>query len=142
MKCILRFAQARLCISTVDQMAVVPMLLDFKPYTQNIKKIYEKRRDVVVSELKKISGVSFIPSEGAFYLMPKIPVADSDDFAVYLLNKFSDHGETVMVAPATGFYKSEGLGKDEIRIAYVLEEKKLKRAMELLGLALRRYNKN
>lgn len=142
MKCILRFAQSRLCISTVDQMAVVPMLLDFKPYTQKIKKIYERRRDVVVSELENISGVSFFPSEGAFYLMPKIPVADSDDFAVYLLDKFSDRGETVMVAPATGFYKTAGLGKDEIRIAYVLEEKKLKRAMELLGLALRRYNKN
>lgn len=141
MKCVLRFAQSRLCVSTVDQLAVVPMLYNYKPYTDKIKIIYEKRRDAVVDSLRGIPGVHFIPSEGAFYLMPQIPVSDSDSFARYLLTDFSDHGETVMIAPATGFYASSGMGRDEIRIAYVLEEQKLKRSMELLGLALSRYNK-
>lgn len=80
-----------------------------------------------------------ITPEGAFYIIPKLPIKNSDDFARYLLEKFSDKKETVMVAPATGFYASSGLGKDEIRIAYVLEEKKLERAIELLGLALKAY---
>lgn len=142
MKAVLRFAQSRLCVATVDQLAVVSMLNNYKNYTEKIKKIYEKRRNVVMNELKKISGVSFVPPEGAFYLMPKLPIQNSDNFAEYLLNDFSDHGETVMVAPATGFYATFGLGLDEIRIAYVLEEKKLKRAIELLGLALKKYNKN
>lgn len=141
MKSILRFAQSRLCISTVDQLAVVPMLNDHKSYTDKIKKIYQDRRDVVSDKLREIPGVNFVPSEGAFYLMPQIPVTDSDDFAQYLLNEFSDRGETVMVAPAAGFYKTPGLGKDEIRIAYVLEEKKLERAIELLGLAIKKYNR-
>ncbi len=141
MKAVLRFAQSRLCISTVDQMAVIPMLNNYKSYTDKIKKIYERRRNTVTTELKKIPGINFVPPQGAFYLMPKLPIKDSDDFAKYLLTDFSDKKETVMVAPATGFYKTPGLGKDEIRIAYVLEEKKLERGMELLGLALKKYNK-
>lgn len=140
MKAVLRFAQSRLCIATVEQLAVIPMLNNYKSYTSKIKKIYESRRDTVISAMGKIPNITFVPPEGAFYLMPKLPLKDSDDFAMYLLNEFSDHGETVMVAPATGFYKTPGLGKDEIRIAYVLEEKKLQRAMELLGLALKKYN--
>ncbi len=142
MQGVLRFAMSRLSVATVDQLALTPLLRNYKSYTDKIKKIYEKRRNVVLKELKKIPGVSVVPSEGAFYIMPKIPVRDSDDFASYLLTSFSDKGETVMVAPATGFYATPGLGKDEIRIAYVLEEKKLRRAVELLGLALKRYNKN
>lgn len=141
MKAVLRFAQSRLCVATVEQLAVVPMLENFKSYTHKIKKVYEKRRNTVMAELKKIPKVTFVPPEGAFYIMPKLPVKDSDDFAQYLLTDFSDKGETVMVAPAGGFYATKNLGKDEIRIAYVLEEKKLKRAMELLGLALNQYNK-
>lgn len=140
MQAILKLAQGRLSVATVEQLAVIPMLKNHFKYVETIKKIYQRRRDVVVEALRKIPGVTAIPPEGAFYLIPKLPIKDSDDFAVYLLNKFSDRGETVMVAPATGFYATAGLGKDEIRIAYVLEEKKLKRAMELLGLALKKYN--
>ena len=141
MQAILRFAQARLSVATVDQLALVPLLTNYKEYTDKIKKIYQSRRNTVVSELKKIPGVTAVAPEGAFYIIPKLPIKDSDDFATYLLNDFSDKNETVMVAPATGFYGTSGLGRDEIRIAYVLEEKKLERAMELLGLALKRYNK-
>lgn len=141
MQAILRLAQGRLSVATVDQLAVVPLLRNHKKYVGSIKKIYQKRRNVVVESLRSIPGVTVVSPEGAFYLIPKLPIKDSDDFAKFLLNDFSDHGETVMVAPATGFYATAGLGRDEIRIAYVLEERKLQRAMELLGLALKKYNK-
>lgn len=139
MQVALRFAQSRLSVATVDQMAVIPLLVNHKKYVEEIRDKYQKRRDVVIAELAKIPGVSCVKPEGAFYLIPKLPVKDSDRFAAYLLTGFSDKKETVMVAPATGFYSGRGLGRDEIRIAYVLEENKLKRAIELLGLALKKY---
>lgn len=142
MQASLRFAMSRLSVATVEQLAVISMLENYRPYTDKIKKIYQNRRDVIVDSLHKISGVSFKEPEGAFYIMPKIPVNNSEKFAEFLLTEFSDLGETVMVAPAPGFYKTPGLGLDEIRIAYVLEEKKLKRAIELLGLAINKYNKH
>lgn len=141
MSSILRFAQGRLSVATVEQLAVTKLLKNHEEYVEKVRKIYKKRRDVVMEELRKIEGVKFMPSEGAFYLIPKIPVSDSEDFAKYLLTDFSDNGETVMVSPAGGFYVTPGFGKDEIRIAYVLEEKKMKRAIQLLGLALKKYNK-
>lgn len=141
MSAILRLAQSRLSVATVEQIAVVPLLINHKPYVESIKKMYEKRRNTVVAGLQKIKGVTLVPPEGAFYIIPKLPITDSDGFAAYLLSEFSDKGETVMVAPATGFYATKGLGNDEIRIAYVLEEKKLERAIALLGLAITRYKK-
>lgn len=138
---ILRFAQSRLSVATIEQLAVVDLLKNHKEYVSKIKNIYEGRRNTVMAALRKIPGVSFAVPEGAFYLIPKLPIDDCDKFAVFLLNKFSDRNETVMVAPATGFYATPGLGRDEIRIAYVLDEKKLERAMELLGMAIERYNK-
>lgn len=142
MSAILRFAQGRLSVATVEQLALVSMLSNHKAYVNQIRAEYEKRRNTVVTELKKIPGVTAIAPEGAFYIIPKLPVKDSDEFAIWLLDKFSDKGETVMVAPASGFYATKGLGKSEIRIAYVLESKKLKRAVELLGIALKKYNKS
>lgn len=141
MQAVLRFAQSRLSVATVDQLALVPLLTHYKEYTDKIKKIYQSRRNTVVAELKRIPGVTAVAPEGAFYIIPKLPIADSDDFAAFLLNDFSDKKETVMVAPATGFYATRGLGRNEIRIAYVLEEKKLERAMELLELAIKKYNR-
>lgn len=141
MAAVLKFGQSRLSVATLEQLAVVPLLKNHQKYLEFIKKTYESRRNTVVRELKKIPGVTCVPSEGAFYIIPKLPIKDSDDFAAYLLNSFSDHRETVMVAPASGFYATKGLGLDEIRIAYVLQEKKLVRAIELLGLALKKYNK-
>lgn len=139
MQAILRFGQGRLSVATVEQLALIPMLANHKKYAEFIRKTYQSRRNTVVKYLKKIKGVTAVTPEGAFYIIPKLPIRDSDDFAAYLLNEFSDKKETLMIAPATGFYATAGLGKDEIRIAYVLEEKKLERAMELLGLALERY---
>ncbi len=140
MSAIMRFAQARLSVATVDQLALIPVLSNSRKYTEQVKKNYKKRRDMVVGELRKIKGVSFVIPEGAFYIMPRIPVKDSDKFAEFLLSDFSDHGETVMIAPATGFYKDPQKGKDKIRIAYVLSEDKLQRAIRLLGMALEKYN--
>lgn len=141
MQAILRFAQSRLSVATVEQLAVIKLLRNYKEYTNKIKKEYQKRRDVIVKELSKIPGVTSVKPEGAFYIMPQIPVSDSDDFARFLLTEFEERKETVMIAPGSGFYKTVGLGKRQVRIAYVLEPKKLSRAIELLGLALIKYNK-
>lgn len=141
MQSILRFAQSRLSVATVEQLALVPMLNNHKPYIEKIKKIYQSRRNTVVEGLEKIPGVTCVAPEGAFYIIPKLPIDDSDKFASFLLTDFSDNNETVMVAPATGFYATEGLGKQEIRIAYVLEEKKMERAIEILEIAITAYNK-
>lgn len=141
MQAILRLAQSRLSVATVEQLALVPMLKNHKPYVEKIKKIYQSRRNTVVTGLKQIPGVTCVAPEGAFYIIPKLPIDNSDTFAEFLLTGFSDRKETVMIAPATGFYATPGLGKKEIRIAYVLEEKKLERAIELLGLAITAYNK-
>jgi aspartate aminotransferase len=112
----------------------------WKSYTEKIKKAYESRRNTVVEGLGKIEGAEFMPPQGAFYIIPKLPIDNSDKFAEYLLKEFDDNKETLMVAPATGYYATPGKGLDEIRIAYVLEEKKLERAIELLGKAIKCYN--
>jgi aspartate aminotransferase len=140
MQVILRFAQSRLSVATVEQLAIIPAFANWKSYTEKIKKAYESRRNTVVEGLGKIEGAEFMPPQGAFYIIPKLPIDNSDKFAEYLLKEFDDNKETLMVAPATGFYATPGKGLDEIRIAYVLEEKKLERAIELLGKAIKCYN--
>ncbi|MBU4016570.1 pyridoxal phosphate-dependent aminotransferase, partial [Patescibacteria group bacterium] len=85
-------------------------------------------------------GIYINRPEGAFYTMVKLPVDDTEKFAKWLLTDFQDKNETVMVAPGAGFYATKGLGLDEIRVAYVLNEKDLARAAQLLGLAVKRYN--
>jgi aspartate aminotransferase len=94
---------------------------------------------VLFEGLTAIAGVSLLKPEGAFYCMPKLPVENAEDFAVYLLSEFEHEGATVMVAPANGFYASN-LGRSEVRIAYVLNEADLRVATRLLAEALRRYN--
>ena len=92
--------------------------------------------------LTAIPGVFLQKPEGAFYCMAKLPVENTDDFAVWLLSEFEHEGETVMLAPATGFYASDHLGRSEVRIAYVLKEADLRRSVELLRIALERYTPN
>lgn len=140
MAAVLRFAQGRLSVATVDQLAVVPMLVEHEAYIRDITAIYQRRRDTLLRCVKSIPDVSVCTPEGAFYMIVRLPIDDSDAFARFLLTDFSENKETVMVAPATGFYATPGKGKTEIRLAYVLEEKKLERAMELLGKALIAYN--
>jgi aspartate aminotransferase len=134
-----KFAQARLSLPHVEQKAVIPVLRNSKKYTKDVVAEYKRRRDTVFEELQKIPGIECQKPKGAFYIIVKLPIKDSDDFTEWLLDKFSFSGETVMVSPAAGFYASSGRGKDEIRIAFVLSSPKLKRAIKILGIALKKY---
>ena len=136
-----KFAQARLSVAIVEQRAVIPLLKNSKKYTRKIAVEYRKRRDTVFSALKKIPDVFCSKPKGAFYITVKLPIKDSDDFAKWLLMKFSFEGKTVMVAPASGFYATRGLGQNEIRIAFVLSSAKLKEAMEVFKIGLEKYIK-
>jgi len=136
-----KFAQARLSVAIVEQRAVIPLLKNSKKYTRKIAVEYRKRRDTVFSALKKIPDVFCSKPKGAFYITVKLPIKDSDDFAKWLLMKFSFEGKTVMVAPASGFYATRGLGRNEIRIAFVLSSSKLKEAMEVFKIGLEKYIK-
>lgn len=134
-----KFAQARLSSPMIEQLAVVPLLENSKGYTKKIVAEYKKRRDAVFGGLRKIPGIKCLKPKGAFYITVKLPVKDSEDFTKWLLTKFSFKGKTVMVAPAAGFYATRGLGKDEIRIAFVLSSPKLKEAMKILEKGLKAY---
>lgn len=134
-----KFAQARLSLPMVEQIAAIPLLLNSKVYTRKIAKEYKKRRDAVYEGLQKIPGIQCLKPKGAFYIIVKLPVKDSEDFTRWLLTKFSYNNQTVMLAPAAGFYASKGLGKDEVRIAFVLSAPKLKQAMHVLKIALEKY---
>jgi len=136
-----KFAQARLSSPQVEQLAVISLLKNSEKYTQKIVKEYKKRRGVVFDALKKIPGVFCLKPKGAFYIIVKLPIKDSDKFAKWLLTDFSFQRKTVMVAPASGFYATKGLGKDEVRIAFVLSPKKLKEAMEIFKKGLEKYIK-
>ena len=139
MDAILRMGQARLCPPTVDQWACCGMTEVPASYTQGVIAEYEKRRDTIASALAKMPGVFARRPEGAFYSCARLPVDDANAFAIFLLQDFSLEGETVMVAPLDGFYATPGLGRDEVRIAYVLEVPKLERAMRVLSAALAAY---
>ncbi|MFH0987480.1 MAG: pyridoxal phosphate-dependent aminotransferase [Patescibacteria group bacterium] len=136
-----KFAQARLSSPVVEQLAVVPLLENSKKYAKKIVGEYKKRRDEVFKELQKISGIQCLKPKGAFYITVKLPVKDSDDFAKWLIEDFSINKKTVMVAPASGFYATPGLGKNEIRIAFVLSSPKLREAIKILKVALEEYKK-
>ncbi len=139
MAAVLKFGQARLCPPTLGQFAACA-LGDVPPsYIEGVIRDYQRRRDVVFGALSAAPGVTVRKPEGAFYLCARLPIDDAERFAIFMLRDFSVDGETVMVAPADGFYATPGLGKDEVRIAYVLDETKLDRAMAILGAALRAY---
>ena len=136
---VLRFAQARLCPPTVDQMAVLAALKAPEEYLKEVRQEYKERRDYLYRQLTGIPGVEVSFPEGAFYLIAQLPVDDAEDFAIWLLRDFHIDGETVMVAPAQGFYASPGLGKNQIRLAYVLTVEKLERAIRILREGLQAY---
>lgn len=135
-----KLCQGRLAVSTIEQHGAVGLYSTGFRVMEEIRYEFEKRRDVVFESLMKIPGVFCRKPEGAFYLICKLPVEDSNDFLIWMLNEFDDNGETVMAAPADGFYATEGLGKNEIRIAYVLESEKMNRAIEILGKGIEAYN--
>jgi len=140
MDALLRFGQARLCPPTLGQYACTALTEVPKSYIEGVIAEYGKRRDVVYEAMASISGVVVRKPEGAFYLCARLPVDDTNAFAEFLVRDFDLDGETVMIAPADGFYATPGLGRDEVRLAYVLEEKKLRRAMEIFSKAIAAYN--
>ena len=136
----LKYCQSRLSVATLDQVAAAKLYTVGDDYFAAVREEYKRRRDTVVRRLKEIEGVQCECPGGAFYLMAALPVDDADKFQQWLLTDFDDRGETVMFAPGEPFYATAGKGKSEIRIAYVLEQQKLERAMELLALGIERYN--
>lgn len=132
METAIKFAQARLSPPTYAQIAAEAALDTPDSYFKEVNTQYEHRRNVLIEGLKAIPGVKVAHPNGAFYCVVALPVKNADHFAQWLLESFSHEGETVMVAPAAGFYASEGLGTNEIRIAYVLEQKELVKAVHIL----------
>lgn len=139
-KNILKLCQARLCVATLEQIGAASLYKLPESYSEDIKNTYEKRRDIVYQTLGDIPNVVCKKPQGAFYVVAKLPIKNAEDFCVWLLETYNYNGETIMLAPAEGFYGTKGLGKDEVRIAYVLNEEEMKRAMFILREALNVYN--
>ncbi|MEN8154511.1 MAG: pyridoxal phosphate-dependent aminotransferase [Acidobacteriota bacterium] len=138
---VLKFAQARLCPPTLEQLGAAATYALPQSYFKDIKSEYQKRRDVLYEILTENKEIVLRKPEGAFYLMAGLPVDDSDKFAKWMLESFNVDNETVMIAPGGGFYSTEGKGKQEVRIAYVLEEEKLIKAGKILLKAIDEYNR-
>lgn len=136
----MKFAQARLSPPTYEQIASEAALETPQSYFDEVIAEYKDRRDTLISEMRKIDGVKIALPKGAFYCIAKLPVKNADDFAKWLLDSYDLNGETVMVAPASGFYSTKGAGMDEVRIAYVLKKEDLIRSVEILKDALQKYN--
>lgn len=137
----IKYCQARLSVATLDQVASAA-LYDVGPeYFAAVREEYKRRRDTVAAKLKDIPGVICECPRGAFYIMAALPVDSADKFQKWLLTDFDDNGDTVMFAPGESFYATPGMGVNEIRIAYVLKQKDLERAMDLLALGIEAYNK-
>jgi aspartate aminotransferase len=141
MNAILKFAQARLCPPTLEQIGAIGAYQLPMEYFTEIRSEYQKRRDLLFELLTSNNEIVLRKPEGAFYIMAKLPVDDSDRFSRWLLEDFQSNGETVMIAPGAGFYSTPGRGNKEVRIAYVLETPKLERAAQILLEALDRYNR-
>ena len=137
----IKFAQARLSPPTYALLASEAALDTPQVYFDEVIEEYVERRDTLITELKKIEGVKVANPKGAFYCVAELPVTDTDHFARWILEKFHHNNETVMVAPASGFYSSEGEGKNQVRIAYVLNKEDLIRCVEILKIALASYKK-
>ena len=136
---ILKFCQARLSVATIEQLAMVPLLENPEPYTQPLVEEFKKRRNVVCEELKSIPGVTFYKPEGAFYITIGLPVKDSEHFSKWLIEEYEDDRETVLLAPAQGFYTTKGKGTNEVRLAFMLKTDDLKRSLIILKKALEVY---
>lgn len=136
----MKLAQARLSVATIDQVGAIALAETTPEYFEQLKTEYRQRRDITIEALQSIPGVFCRPPEGAFYVLARLPVADSEEFATWLLRDFDCEGATVMVAPGNGFYLTPGRGRDEVRIAYVLKEEDLRAALAVLKEGLRIYN--
>jgi aspartate aminotransferase len=135
----LKFGMARLCPPSIEQVGVESGVDTPKEYFEEVNREYTDRRNVMVKLLREIPGVVAPNPKGAFYLVVRLPVDDANKFAQWLLTDFDVDNETVMIAPADGFYSTPGLGKDEVRIAYVLNVEDIKKAMHILDEGLKVY---
>lgn len=136
----LKFCQSRLSVATLDQIGAAALYSVDKGYFEAVREEYMLRRDTVMRKLREIPGVVCECPGGAFYLMAKLPVDDAEKFQIWLLEHFDDHGDTVMFSPGQCFYATPGEGKCEVRIAYVLKQQDLERAMDLLAKGIKAYN--
>ena len=136
----LKYCQARLSVATMDQLAAAALYEVGPEYFAAVREEYKRRRDTCMEGLSKIPGVICKCPKGAFYIMAALPVDSADAFQKFLLEEFDDNGDTVMFAPGGSMYATPGKGVNEIRIAYVLEQEKLARAMELLAKGIEAYN--
>ena len=136
----IKFAQARLSPPTYALIASEAALDTPQKYFDDVKEEYVERRNTLITELQKIDGVKVATPKGAFYCVAELPIKDSNHFSKWLLEEFSYHNETVMVAPASGFYSTPGEGENQIRMAYVLNKKDLIKSVKILGEALKQYN--
>ncbi len=138
---VMKFCQARLSPPLLGQIAAEASLDAPREYAIHTYEEYIERRNCLVDELNKIDGVFSPIPMGAFYTIARLPIDDSDRFCEWCLREFEYEGATIMLAPASGFYSEPGLGKDEVRIAYILEKEELKKAIRILGKAIEEYNK-
>ncbi len=137
---LMKIAQGRLCSPTVEQIGAAALYKLPLSYYDEVRAEYEGRRDAAYEELMKIPGVVCQKPGGAFYLTAKLPVDNVEDFLMFLLTEFEDKRETAMFAPAEGFYATPGLGREEMRIAYVLNQRDMARGVELIRLGIEAYN--
>ena len=135
----LKFAQARLSPPTFAQIASEAALETPQSYFDDVIHEYVDRRNTLIEELQKIAGVKVAKPNGAFYCVVELPIKNADNFAQWLLEHFDVNGETVMVAPAAGFYSTPGVGLNQIRIAYVLKKESLIKAVNIIKQALKVY---
>ena len=136
----MKWCQGRLCASTIDQVASAALYTVGREYFDAVRKEYCARKDCLVEGLKKIPGVVYSEPKGAFYVMAALPVDDAEKLQMFMLNEWDDNGETLMFTPAESFYKTPNTGKNEIRMAYVINEADITRSMELLKAGIEAYN--
>ena len=136
----MKYCQTRLSVATLDQVACTALYSVGPAYFDAVRDEYKKRRDTLCRKLRESPDVVFDVPGGAFYVMAALPVDDADKFQTWLLEEYDDNGETVMFAPGASMYRTPGKGKNEVRMAYVLESDKLERAMEILKKAIEVYN--
>jgi aspartate aminotransferase len=136
-----KFGMARLSVATIEQLAMVPLLNSAEKYSAPIVEEFKKRRDLIYENLKTIPGVTCYKPEGAFYIVIGLPLDDSEDFCKWLIEEFEYNKETALIAPAQGFYATPGKGMNEVRLAYTLNSDELKKALNIIRIALEVYNK-
>jgi len=136
-----KFGMARLSVASIEQLALVPLLNSPQAHTAPLVEEFRKRRDVVYEKLKEIPGVTFYKPAGAFYIVIGLPVKDSEHFAKWLIEDFEHEGETVLLAPAQGFYATPGKGTNEVRLAFMLNVEDMEKALNIIRLSLEQYKK-